>query len=208
MNWLAHLLLSEPTPAFRLGNLLPDLVSGAELSGLPPEFQRGILLHRQIDAYTGSHPIFRRSLQRLRPPFRRYGGILIDVFYDHFLARDWRSFSPKSLPDFASEVYASFDRCWADLPPEIHRRLQRMRSDDLLCSYREIRGIAMALRGISGRLRRPFDLAASISILESEHDAFHEDFTAFFPDLLVQVWPPSPSPGQAPSRAGVNCFAS
>src|SRR5688572_8345575 len=98
MNWLAHLLLAEPTPQFRLGAILPDLVSMQVLAGLPPDFQRGIRQHRQVDAYTDSHAIFRRSVQRLDPPFRRFGGILVDIFYDHFIARDWQSFSATPLP--------------------------------------------------------------------------------------------------------------
>src|SRR5687767_5374896 len=103
MNWLAHLLLSEPTPAFRLGSILPDLVSSPLLADMPSKFQRGIQRHLQVDAYTDSHAIFRRSVQRLNPPFRRFGGILIDVFYDHFLSLDWHSFSHTPLPEFASE---------------------------------------------------------------------------------------------------------
>jgi hypothetical protein len=95
MNWLAHLFLSDPEPACRIGNLLPDFLSANVLAGLPAAFQRGIAQHRRIDAYTDAHPVFRRSVQRFAPPFRRYGGVLVDIFYDHFLARDW---TPSRLP--------------------------------------------------------------------------------------------------------------
>src|SRR4051812_17048427 len=98
MNWLAHLLLSEKTPAFWLGNLLPDLVSATVLRSLPPEFQPGIRRHLQIDAFTDSHPLFRQSILRLDPDFRRYGGIIIDILYDHFLASEWERFAAGTLP--------------------------------------------------------------------------------------------------------------
>lgn len=195
MNWLAHLLLSEPTPAFRLGAILPDLVSTAALADLPADFQRGIRRHRVIDAYTDSHAVFRRSVQRLAPPFRRFGGILIDVFYDHFLARDWPSFSDMPLPQFAADVYASFESCRANIPPEAYRGLQQMQAADLLCSYRELSGIAAALGRISSRLRRPFDLAPSVQILERDYDLLHTDFTQFFPELFSYILPNSSTPG-------------
>ena len=197
MNWLAHLLLSDPTPAFRLGGILPDLVSAPRLVDMPSEFQGGIQRHRQIDAFTDSHPIFRRNVQRLNPPFRRFGAILVDVFYDHFLSRDWQSFSDTSLPAFTSEFYASFESLRADIPPDAYARLQQMQAGDWLCSYGDVSGVAQALQRISSRLRRPFDLAPSISVLEHDYDSFHTDFTIFFPELFTYVTPNSNSTGNA-----------
>jgi len=197
MNWLAHLLLSEPTPAFRLGGILPDLVSAPLLAGMPSEFQRGIQRHRQIDAYTDSHAIFRRSVQRLNPPFRRFGGIIMDVFYDHFLSRDWQSFSGTPLTEFASEFYASFESHRADIPPDAYARLEQMQAGDWLCSYGDISGVAQVLQRISSRLRRPVDLAPSISILEHDYNSLHTDFAAFFPELLTHVAPNSNATGNA-----------
>ncbi len=97
MNWLAHLFLSEPTPAFRIGSLLPDILPSRELQHLGREFQRGIERHRQIDAFTDSHAIVRRSILLLGPGFRRFGGILVDMFYDHFLASDWSRYSYREI---------------------------------------------------------------------------------------------------------------
>jgi acyl carrier protein phosphodiesterase len=191
MNWLAHLLLSEPTPAFRLGGILPDIVSAPLLMELPAEFQRGIQRHRQIDAYTDSHAIFRRSVRRLNPPYRRFGGIIMDVFYDHFLSRDWPSFSSTPLPAFVSEFYASFESHRADIPPEVYARLQQIQAGDWLCSYGDISGVATALQRISSRLRRPVDLAQSIAVLEHDYNSFHADFAVFFPEVLAHVAPKS-----------------
>jgi acyl carrier protein phosphodiesterase len=187
MNWLAHLFLSEPDPAFRIGNLLPDFVPLHTLTGLPPDFQRGIQCHLRIDRFTDEHPVVRRSIQRFGPPYRRYAGILVDLFYDHFLARDWASLSPTSLPEFVTEFYQSFDRLRDEIPPLGYSRLAQMRTDNWLCSYGDLDGIAQALHRISGRLRRPFDLAGSVFILEKEYDLFRADFAAFFPELRAHV---------------------
>src|SRR5688500_2273474 len=89
MNWLAHLILSEPSPAVRSGNLHPDILSWSKVHAVPEKFHAGIACHRIIDGFTDANPIFRRSVGRIDPPYRRYAGILIDVFYDHFLAREW-----------------------------------------------------------------------------------------------------------------------
>lgn len=187
MNWLAHLFFSEPTPEFRMGNLLPDMASVAVLEAMPSAYQDGIARHRQIDTYTDNHPIFRQSVRRLPAPYRRYGGVLIDVFYDHFLAAEWELFSDVPLHVFAAEVYASFTQHEDLLPAKVRNRLAWIAEVDLLSSYREIDGISAALDGISGRLRRPLDLTATISILEARYTELHEDFHRFIPDLEAFV---------------------
>ena len=187
MNWLAHLYLSEPDPAFRIGNLLPDMLPTSQLAGLPEDFQRGIRQHRRIDAFTDSHPIVKQSIQRIDPPFRRYGGILVDMFYDHILAREWALYSRQPLPDFAAEVYGSFETLKHHLPPDASERFDRMISADLLCSYRELSGISAALDRISFRLRRRVQLAEATGLLENNYDSFRADFEKFFPELRADV---------------------
>lgn len=189
MNWLAHLLLSEPTPAFRLGGLLPDFVSSAALIDLPPEYMRGIQRHRLIDAYTDQHPVFRRSVQRFQPPLRRFGGILIDIFYDHFLTREWASFSSVSLNDFLADVYASFKNHRNDIPDEAYPRLLDVQRENYLASYGSMEGLTRTLHRLSQRFRRPVDLTPAIDVLQRDYTAFQTDFAVFFPDLCAQVLP-------------------
>ena len=93
MNWLAHVFLSEPNVEFRLGNLLADLVRGDARAAVSAEFARGAEQHKRIDAYTDAHPIVRRSRARIRTEYRRFSGVLVDVFYDYFLANDWSRYS-------------------------------------------------------------------------------------------------------------------
>ena len=189
MNWLAHLLLSEPTPAFRLGGLLPDFVSSAALTDLPPEFMQGIQRHRQIDAYTDQHPVFRRSVQRFEPPLRRFGGILIDIFYDHFVSRNWTSLSEVPLGDFLAEVYASFESHRADIPELAYQRLRDVRTHHFLSSYGSMEGLTRTLDRLGHRFRRPVNLVPAMAVFEKHYTAFQADFAAFFPDLCSQVLP-------------------
>ena len=187
MNWLAHLYLSKPNSAFRVGNLLPDLASKAHLANLSMEFQAGIDCHRRIDLFTDSHPVVRRSIGRFPPPYRRFGGILTDIFYDHFLACEWDAYSKIALQNFVAEVYTDFERHRAELPTEINERLDQIKNANWIGSYAEIGGIAEALRRLGLRLRRPSDLAGAISILERDYELFQEDFRMFFPELVAHV---------------------
>jgi acyl carrier protein phosphodiesterase len=187
MNWLAHLFLSEPTPAFRIGNILPDLIPQAALAGLSPEYLRGVRQHRQIDAFTDSHSIFRRSVGRVHPKFRRFGGVLVDIFYDHFLSKEWASFSVMPLPVFTGEFYESFESHRDEIPPEAYVHLERMKSGNWLCSYGDLDGVSITLGRIGKRLRKPVALEQAISVLETDYAGFHADFAAFFPELLSHV---------------------
>jgi len=187
MNWLAHLLLSEPQPAFRIGNILPDILPPGSLSHLPAEIQQGIKQHRQIDAFTDTHPAIRRSIHRVCPSFRRFGGILVDIFYDHFLARDWNKYSRKQLRDFVDEFYSSFGGFHNILPTATNTILDQVRSGDWLCSYGEISGVRDALNRVGLRLRKPVSLGNSVSDLKLHYNAFHSDFVEFFPDLQAHL---------------------
>lgn len=187
MNWLAHLVLSEPNPRFRIGNLLPDLVPVSALNGLSADFLRGVQQHRQIDSFADRHAIVRQSIRRVPENFRRFGGILVDMFYDHFLSRDWPKFSITPLPVFVDEIHASFARHRNEVPPEACVHLDRIRAGNLLCSYGELSGLSTALKRIGLRLRRPAPLSEAVSVLEGDYAGFHADFHSFFPEIISHL---------------------
>lgn len=187
MNWLAHLYLSEPTPEFRLGNLLPDFLGPAALAALPREMQRGAERHRQIDAFTDAHPIFLRSVGRVAAPHRRFGRIIVDVLYDHFLSVDWAQYSGMPLEQFTREIYPSFELVRPHVPEAVSSRLQQIREVDLLSSYRTLAGVELALVRIGARLRQPRELGSAVTALEPQYKALHAEFTEFFADLRRHV---------------------
>jgi len=187
MNWLAHLLLSEPTPEFRIGNLLPDLLSAAELRRTPAIFSSGIACHRAIDAFTDTHPIVRRSIGRLNRAHRRFGGIIVDMFYDHSLARNWRLYSECPFEDFVHDAYESFIACAFELPEAANSVLQRMSSEDWLGSYGTVDGLRQALNRIGARLRNPVRLGECVPELEATQNELHQDFAEFFPLLIAHI---------------------
>lgn len=188
MNWLAHLYLSEPDTEFRLGNLLADQVRGADRDKVSAAFKRGMACHQAIDAFAESHPVVKRSRQRIGPTQRRFSGILVDVFYDHFLARDWAQFSEVPLESFTHTAYRDFTPLASTLPEEARITLERIIEHDWLTSYRDISGIRDVLERLShrlsDRLKRPMSLHSAVKDLRAHYREFENDFRLFFPEVM------------------------
>ncbi len=189
MNWLAHLFLSQPKFEDRLGNILPDLVKGKNRYNLSPCFDRGIKCHLLVDSFTDRHSIVKRSKKRIIPQHTKYSGILVDVFYDYFLAKNWDHYSQVSLSIFNKEVYESFANNLDKIPAT--KRIKHMIDEDLLGSYYYLSGIEKALTRIKKRLSpkhsNNFIVDRAIRQLEESCDDFNEDFNIFFPELIEYV---------------------
>ena len=179
MNFLAHALLAGDDENLIVGAFLGDFHYGA------PEgrFAEGIRLHRAIDRYTDAHPIFRQSKQLFEPPFRRYAGILVDIYYDHALARDWKAFSDVPLPAFSQQVYEVLQDNAVELPDKLNQFVSHLVQHDLLTGYAEPARIDRVLVGVSSRLKRANPLAEASSQREKHDSQLKRDFAAFFPDL-------------------------
>ncbi|WP_448954145.1 acyl carrier protein phosphodiesterase [Labrys neptuniae] len=187
MNYLAHLLLSPPDAAFRVGNLLPDLLRLPQLEPFQGRYSEGIALHRRIDAFTDAHPLTRRSRQRLWPDYRRFSGVIVDIVYDHCLIQRWDRYHPQPLPDFLAEIRASLPALRADLPDKAYRRISSL--TQWLGDYETMAGVATAMGEIGKRLRRPVAFPGLQAALERQQQGFLEDFDGFFPDLVAMAAP-------------------
>lgn len=161
MNFLAHTWLAGNDPALRVGGLVGDFVKGPLPGILPPDLARGVALHRAIDRFADDHPAFRRSRARIGPARRRWSGVLVDIFYDHLLARDWPEWHPDALPDYTQDIYAEALARSAALPPGCPPVLQRMASDDWLSAYAQVDGLSLTLARMAARARQPNPLAGA-----------------------------------------------
>ncbi|MEG4007275.1 ACP phosphodiesterase [Microcoleus sp. Pol11C1] len=184
MNYLAHLFLSEGTPESLIGNLLGDFVKGSAVNLYSEEIRKGIDLHRKVDSYTDSHPIVRSSKSLVSSHRRRFAGVLIDVFYDHFLAKNWLEYSEIPLRDFSQDVYKILQDNRDILPDSLQRVLPTIIARDLLSSYQEIAEIGITLTRMSARLKRTNNLASGIEDLTANYQRLESDFRDFFPDLI------------------------
>lgn len=183
MNFLAHAWLAGPLEAHRLGGLLGDFIKGPVPVSLAPEVAEGVRLHRAIDVFADGHPAFQASRQRVSSPRRRVAGVMVDMFYDHFLACHWESFHPQeTLAAFAAGQYRLLADQGAELPPRLARILPWMVADDWLVSYRQVDTIVLALDRMAGRLSRANPLPGAGEELLIHYAAFEADCLAFLPD--------------------------
>ncbi len=187
VNYLAHLFLSGRDEETLIGGLLGDFVKGRAGEGFAPAVQRGIVLHRRIDRYTDRHPIVRASCALISAHRRRFAGVLIDLFYDHFLARHWRRYSEVPLTEFTRAVYALILSRQHDFPERLRHVVPRMVGNDWLGGYRELGGVAAAVDGVSRRLCRPNALLGGAQELAASYAPLEAHFMAFFPQLMAYV---------------------
>ena len=190
MNYLAHALLASESPEVMVGGLMGDFVKGRVPPDLPASIRHGIVMHRRIDTFTDTHELVLASKRLVSPGRRRFAGIMVDVFFDHFLARHWQRYSCNSLPQFTSDVYRILYRHWLVLPTRLRRILPFMAGEDWLASYCDIQAIHASIDGISlRRLRRENSLYQGANELERRYSEFEQHFFQFFPQLVdfVQV---------------------
>lgn len=184
MNFLAHAYLSDGSDHGMLGSLMGDFVKGPLGDAYPPGITRGIALHRHIDSFTDAHELVRRSKARVSPQRRRFAGIMVDMFYDHFLARDWARYSDEPLSAFTGRTYALLSTHHHQLPERLQRVSAYMVRDDWLGSYARVEAIGASLDGMGRRLRRENALSGSVEELVDHYDDFAADFHAFMPELI------------------------
>jgi len=184
MNYLAHLYLSEPHEEAWLGSLMGDFVKGPLDGHYGSEITRAIAMHRRIDVFTDAHPVVLRSKSRMSAERRRYAGIMVDVFYDHFLARHWEDFHDEPLAEFTGRVYRVLARYHTVLPERLQRMAPMMMQWDWLGSYADIGSIYTALNRMGQRLKRENRLMNSADELVGNYAQLEADFRAFLPDVL------------------------
>ncbi len=187
MNFLAHLYLSGNSEDILFGNFIGDFVKGNAYEEYPESIQRGILLHRKIDHFTDHHPVVSASKDLLREKYRHYAGVIVDMFYDHFLAADWENYHKVPLPQFTARVYAIMTERTGEMPAEASRMLTYMARHNWLLSYAQKEGIGQALRGIARRTTFTSHMEKAITDLESHYKDFRNHFRKFFPDLMNMV---------------------
>ena len=173
-----------PSRELTVGNFIGDFVKGSDLTGFPEKIGQGITLHRKIDHFTDHHEIVKESKQRIWKNYRHYSAVIIDMFYDHLLARNWQNFSPIPLSEFTSSFYRIIDDFRSAIPEKANHMLHYMRRDDWLYNYQFIKGIDRALKGMSQRTSHISGMERASTELESQLADFESDFMRFFPELV------------------------
>jgi acyl carrier protein phosphodiesterase len=187
MNFLAHIYLSGDNDLIKIGNFMADGVRGNKYLNYPEEVQNGIVLHRAIDTFTDAHPVFRKSKHRLHEKYGHYSGVIIDILYDHFLAKNWKSYSNEPLEDYVARFYKSLEDNYAILNTKTKNLMPYMFENNWLVSYATITGIEMILLQMDYRTKHRVHMQEAIVELKVFYQEFEEEFTLFFKDLKQMV---------------------
>jgi len=184
MNFLAHIYLSGTEKELIIGNFIADGIKGKKYLKYPPIIQKGILLHRAIDSFTDGHPTVRQSTARLHAKYSHYSGVIVDILYDHFLAKNWSQYHHEPLQTFVANFYALLQSHFHLLPPRIQRMTPHMIANNWLLSYATIEGISTILAQMNVRTKRLSRMDKAVIDLEAYYSEFETEFTSFFKDLI------------------------
>jgi acyl carrier protein phosphodiesterase len=183
MNFLAHIYLSGDNDLIKIGNFMADGIRGKQFKDYPVDVQKGIILHRAIDTFTDAHPVFRRSTKKLHSRYHHYAGVIVDVFYDHFLAKNWTTYSNENLSDYITAFYKSLSENTPILSEKTVKLMPYMIDQNWLLSYQTIEGINNILTQMDGRTKNKSKMRFATEELSELYIDFEEDFTDFFEDL-------------------------
>jgi len=184
MNHLAHLFLSQRDPNLMVGNFIADHIKANKIEPYSEEIRNGIMMHRAIDHFTDSHPLVKQSKARLFPKYSHYASVLVDMFYDHILARNWATYSPISLESFSKSAYHILKSKTAEMPDRSVMILDYMSRQNWLTNYGNIEGMSTALTGISKRAKFNSKMEEAAIDLERDFKLYEAEFTPFFKALF------------------------
>lgn len=184
MNYLAHIYLSFDDPQIMVGNFIADGLSKPSIDHFPEDIQKGIRLHRKIDLFTDTHPIFTQSKRRFSQDFDKFSGILMDIYYDYFLAKNFHLFSDTKLYDYANSTYAILKPYYDIFPSHSQLFYGYMTDRNILFEYSKLSSIELVLYHLSQRIKHPCELHKSIPIIKKHEHEMEDEFFLFFKELI------------------------
>jgi acyl carrier protein phosphodiesterase len=185
MNFLAHIHLSGENELIKIGNFMADGIRGKQFENFPAAVQKGILLHRAIDTFTDAHPIFRKSTKKLHSRYHHYAGVIVDLYYDHFLAKNWSVFNTEKLEDYSARFYQSLLDNSEILTPKTQNLLPYMMEHNWLLSYQSVPGLERILSQMDHRTKNQSQMRFAGEELVAYYKDFEEEFFLFYNELQV-----------------------
>ena len=184
MNYLAHIYLSEGIKELTIGNFIADSIKGNKFQHFPKKIKDGIILHRALDTFTDRHPIVRKSTHRLFPSYSHYSGVVVDILYDHFLAKNWHEYSEVPLLEYTHNFYDLLKDNYEILPLRVKQFMPYMIRDNWLYNYATIEGIGKILFQMDQRTKNRSKMQYATKELELYYPLFEAEFKAFFNEII------------------------
>lgn len=183
MNFLAHIYLSGDNKDVIIGNFIADGIKGKRYLNYPPDISKGIILHRGIDSFTDAHPTVHKSTAKLHENYGHYSGVIVDILYDHFLAKNWKMYCSQPLDEYVQDFYELLRENFTTLTPRIQRMMPYMIADNWLLKYATVEGIGSILAQMNVRTKNAVKMNLAVTELLEYYDEFEAEFTSFFEEL-------------------------
>jgi acyl carrier protein phosphodiesterase len=183
MNFLAHIYLSGNNDLLKIGNFMADSIRGHHYLDYPNELRKGILLHRYIDTFTDAHPIYRKSKHRLHEKYGHYSGVIMDIVYDHYLAKNWATYSDVSLEEYAATFYKLLQDNYDILTEKTQKMIPYMIARNWLVAYATLEGLETILFQMDYRTKHRANMKEAIVEIQLFNKEFEEEFRLFFEEL-------------------------
>ena len=187
MNYLAHVFLSGEDEEIVIGNFIGDYVKGINFRKYSESIKKGILLHRDIDTFTDRNKTVRKSKSLFKNRYGKYSGIIIDIFYDHFLAKNWSKFSSVPLKDFTLNLHKILNKYFDVLPERVKLFVPSFINNNWIEYYRSVFGIKQVLKRMSSITTLPDETSYAIKVLKDNYSVLESDFLDYFPELTAYV---------------------
>ena len=184
MNFLAHAHLSGNNHNILFGNFIADAVKGNASLKYEGEVLAGITLHRKIDTFTDTHTIHKQSRNLIRSNFGKFSGIVVDIYYDHFLAKQWDAFSDTPLEKYTSNVYKLLSKKFLLLPNQTKKILPFMIAQNWLLNYANFNGLENVFYGMNRRTKHLSGMQNAVVVLKKNYAELNSDFNTFYPQLM------------------------
>ncbi len=187
MNFLAHIYLAGNDDGLIIGNFIADMVKGKDYQNYPEDIQKGILLHRQIDTFTDNHPVWRKTKRRILEEQGKYSGVVVDLYYDHFLAKEWQRFSKEKLEAFVCRNYRLIIKNYRILPNRARFILPFMVRQNWLVNYANLEPLSLIFDRMDRRTAYRSGMKTSVATLQKYYPEIKNDFYKFMPDIIDYV---------------------
>lgn len=183
MNFLAHIYLSGDNDMLKIGNFMADSIRGNHYLDYPDDIKKGILLHRYIDTFTDAHPIYRKSKHKLHEKYGHYSGVIMDIVYDHYLAKNWSNYSDEKLVDYADNFYKLLQANYEILTEPVQKMMPSMIARNWLVSYATLEGLERILFQMDYRTKHRVNMQEAIIEVQLYNTQFEEEFALYFEEL-------------------------
>ncbi|WP_010179090.1 acyl carrier protein phosphodiesterase [Aquimarina agarilytica] len=186
MNYLAHIYLSYNNPQVQIGNFIADSVKGNKYLNYSDEIKKGIIIHRSIDTFTDQH-LITKQCKKVFSSYGHYAGVITDIIFDHFLAKNWANYHSSPLEKYTLDFYRLLQKNYDTLPKRVQFFLPVMIAENWIYNYRTVGGISDILYQMNRRTKNISKMNYAVIELNENYNYLENQFTQFFKELEAYV---------------------